>query len=253
MGNSAQKLTWKLVKGIGHRFLGGIGVAMAGIGLDASIAKAAPLLQEVGDGATQQLWPVLLPLATAAIGVERAVEIVWNYIEWTLLSTKRWDVADLKSARYTEFKSGTSLLLGVIMGILVSNYTGMRLFDYLRPIVPTFLDGVPALWDVIITGVIIGAGAKPAHDILGIITQFKNFLGNSAIHQRESAANALAEGVLKLAQSEAQSMVEVPGIGPARISAQAATRGMPSEPGDAAAPESETKRYVETLRRHTAY
>ncbi|MCB0092601.1 MAG: hypothetical protein KDE54_32160, partial [Caldilineaceae bacterium] len=37
---------------------------------------AAPMLQDVATGASEGIWPVLLPLSTAAIGVERTIEIV---------------------------------------------------------------------------------------------------------------------------------------------------------------------------------
>ncbi|MEZ4663051.1 MAG: hypothetical protein R2911_36345 [Caldilineaceae bacterium] len=39
---------------------------------------AAPVLQEAATDASTGVWPVLLPLSTAAIGVERATEIIWN-------------------------------------------------------------------------------------------------------------------------------------------------------------------------------
>jgi len=234
---------------------GAIGTAL----LIDKIAIAAPILQDVTVSSGTNIWSVLLPLATASIGVERATEIVWNYVEWLMLSSKRWLPANLKSAQYMQFKSGSSMLLGVVIGILVSNYTGMRLFEYLSEWVPTFLAGVPSVWDVIITGLIIGSGAKPAHEILGIITQFKHFLGNSAIMQRESAGAALAEGVLKLAESESKMMIDVPGVGPSRLpSPQSAmapggleSMGEDGEGAEELAP-SRTARYVEILHNATA-
>lgn len=203
---------------------------------------------------TTGIGPALMPILTASVGVERAIEIIWNYLEWALLSFLGWSPEQLKSPQYLQFKSGTSLLFGVILGILVANFTNIQLFAFLRPTVPGLLDNLPATWDLLITGFIIGAGSKPAHDILGIITQLKNFLGTSAIRQRESAAAALAEGVLKLAQSEAQAMVDVPGVGPARVPMGASTRGLGRDEEDAAAaPEqSATERYIEILRSRTA-
>lgn len=182
-------------------------------------AQAAPIFQEEAGAAGGALWPVLLPLVAAAIAVERVVEVIWNYGDWMLLNVRGWKPGDLKSNQYMQFKSGTSLVLAVVLGILISNYTGMRLFDYLRPLAPRFLESVPAVWDVLITGFIIGAGTKPVHDLLGIIAETKNLLGNSAVRQREAAGAALAEGVLKLAQSDAQALIDVPGVGPARIAA----------------------------------
>lgn len=235
---------------------GAIGAAL----LFDKAAIAAPVLQDVTVSNGTNIWSVLLPLATASIGVERATEIVWNYVEWLMLSSKKWMPANLKTAQYMQFKSGSSMLLGVVIGILVSNYTGMRLFEYLSGWVPTFLDGVPSVWDVLITGVIIGSGAKPAHEILGIVTQLKHFLGNAAIMQRESAGAALAEGVLKLAESESKMMIDVPGVGPSRLpSPQAAMApgGLESMDGEGMeevreAASSRTARYVDILHNATA-
>jgi hypothetical protein len=145
------------------------------------------------------------------------------------------------------------MVLGVILGILVANVLSLQLFAFLAPTVPGFLANVPATWDLLITGFLIGAGSKPAHDILGVITQLKNFLNTSAIRQRESAAAALAEGVLKLAQSEAQAMVDVPGVGPSRLPMGSSRGGLAQETEDAETPEqSATERYIEILHRRTA-
>ena len=202
---------------------------------------------------TTGIGTILVPILTASIGVERAIEIIWNYLEWILLSFGRWQADQLKSPQYLQFKSGTSLVFGVILGIIVTNFTGIRIFELLRPTSAGLLDNMPVTWDVLITGFIIGAGSKPAHDILGIITQLKNFLGTSAIRQREAAAASLAEGVLKLAQSEAQAMVDVPGVGPARIPMGPSSRGFPGEEEETETDEkSATERYIEILRSRTA-
>jgi len=202
---------------------------------------------------TTGILPALTPLLTAAVGVERAIEIIWNYVEWALLSFLGWQPDQLKSPQYLQFKSGTSMVLGVIIGILVANFMALRLFAFLGPTVPGLLDNVPATWDLLITGFLIGAGSKPAHDILGVLTQFKNFLGTSAIRQRESAAAALAEGVLKLAQSEAQAMVDVPGVGPARLPMGGTARGVSTEDESEDAEEiSATERYIALLHNRTA-
>ncbi|MFN8487201.1 MAG: hypothetical protein U0350_06375 [Caldilineaceae bacterium] len=229
--------------------LGSIGIALL---LSTSIVMAAPLTQDAIANDTSSTWSVLAPLLIAIIGVERAIEIIWNYLEWLLLGVGKWQAAQLKSASYLQFKSGTSLVVGVILGILLANYTGMHLFDALKPLNPIFLAGMPAAWDVLITGFLIGAGAKPIHDLLGVITQLKNFLSSSAMHQREAAGAALAEGILKLAQSEAQAMVDVPGIGPTRLpSGPGNLQGLGAEEatnGD----KSPTEKYIELLHGRTA-
>ena len=229
--------------------LGCIGVALL---CHTTSVLAAPLAQDAATGDPTSAWSVLAPLLIAIIGVERAVEIIWNYLEWLLLGVGKWQAAHLKSAAYGQFKSGTSLVMGIILGILLANYTGMHLFDALRPLNPVFLAGMPAAWDVLITGFLIGAGAKPVHDLFGVITQLKNFLSSSAMHQREAAGAALAEGILKLAQSDAQAMVDVPGIGPTRLPNSAGNlQGLGAEEatkGD----KSPTDKYIELLHGRTA-
>lgn len=219
--------------------------------LVADVALAAVPVQEEG-GSAPSIWLVLLPLLASATAVERVIEVLWNYIDWFLLNARDWQQTDLRSGAYTQFKSGTSLVLGIVLGILISNYTGMRLFDYLRPLTPRFLDIVPPVWDVLITGFIIGAGTKPVHDLLGIITQTKNLLGSSAVKQREAAGAMLAEGVLKLAQSDAQALIDVPGVGPARLAQPGQART--SEDGETLVQTpSSTEQYIRTIHARTTH
>ncbi len=185
----------------------------------ASPARAADGVQQQQQTGPLSLWPILLPLLASSLAIERMIELFWNYIDWYLLNGRQWEPAQIKSAQYVQFKSGTSLVIGVVLGIMISNFTGMRLFEYLRPLVPNFLGSAPGAWDVIVTGFIIGAATKPIHDFLGMLTETKNLLGYTAIKQREIAGAAVADSMLKIAQSEAQLMIDVPGVGPARLSA----------------------------------
>lgn len=229
------------------------GGLLVGIVLDTQTVFAVSLGQEEE---TQRILPVLMPLLTASVSIERAIEVIWNYMEWILLNSKRWQPADLKAAQYLQFKSGTSMLLGVIFGILVSNFTNMRFFAYMEPLVPNFLEDVPFSWDIVITGIIIGAGAKPAHEILGIITQIKNFFNNAAINQREAAGANFAAGVQRLSESEKQMMVDVPGVGRARLpSGSPVSMGAPMPRGEEGestdSDKSQVEKYREILQRVT--
>lgn len=227
----------------------GLPIAAAAAELAAAPAQGPPAQEAAGNPA---LWPVLLPLLAAAIAVERIIELIWNYIDWGLLNTRAWTPTDLRSSQYTQFKSGTSLVMGIVLGILISNYTGMRLFDYLRPLTPRLLEAVPPVWDVLITGFVIGAATKPMHDLLGIITQTKNLLGSSAAKQREAAGAMLAEGVLKLAQSDAQALIDVPGVGPSRLAAPGQGLREDGEDDMPASAFSSTDQYIRTIHERTA-
>lgn len=235
----------------GRRTLWASVAALVLMGLAAPIAAAAEVAQEA---AGPQIWPVLLPLLAAAASVERTVEVGWNYVEWALLRFVGWRPSDLKTASYAQFKSGTSLLAGVVLGIFVVNFSSMRLLAHLQPLIPTFFVGDATqmgIWDVLITGAVVGAGAKPAHDILGLITQLKNFTANSALKQREQAGAALAEGILKLGQSEAPAAynIDVPGMGPSTVGGSAATARsrMLEESGSRSAREVSIDRYARAI------
>ena len=209
-------------------------------------ALAAPLVQEEVVAPTHAAL-VVLAIVMVAIAVQLLIELVWNYTEWFLMNMRGWKASDIKSPQYQQFKSGTSLLVGAVLGVLVTNLTGMRLFQYFEPLLPAFVTGVPGAVDVLLTGLLIGAVTKPVHDIFALVAKLRDFLGNSAIRQRELASDALASGVLKLAQSEAQAVVDVPGIGTARIP-------VPGEQGDGeegSGDKSLTERYVDLLHNRT--
>lgn len=229
----------------------GLGAALLALTWPSQELLAASPAQEVAESSDPSLWMVLLPLLAASLAVERLIEVLWNYIDWMLLNTRGWEPANLRASQYTHFKSGTSLVLAVIIGVIIANYTGMRLFDYLRPLTPRLLESVPTVWDVLITGFVIGAATKPMHDFLGIITQTKNLLGASALRQRESAGAMMAEGVLKLAQSDAQALIDVPGVGPARLATGARRHG--DDDDEPLAPAiSTTDQYIRTIHERTA-
>jgi len=209
-------------------------------------ARAAPPQQPA---AADSIWPIVLAMAVAAFVVERVVELFWNIVEWALLSSKRWRPGDLKTAHYLQFKSGVSLLLGATLGVLVASALNLHLFAALELVAPGFTLNVPANWDVAITGLIIGVTAKPIHDLIELLAEFKNFLGNAAVRQREAAGAALADGVLKLAQTEAETMIEVPGMG--RIPLAANTGDSAGEPSPNAEATTPTDKYIDILRNRT--
>lgn len=218
--------------------------------LPTQVVLAQEGTQEAVEASSPTLWMVLLPLLAASLAVERLIEVMWNYIDWTLLNTRGWEPANLRASQYTHFKSGTSLVLAVLLGVIIANYTGMRFFDYLRPLTPRLLESVPAVWDVLITGFVIGAATKPMHDLLGIISQTKNLLGASALKQREAAGSMMAEGVLKLAQSDAQALLDVPGVGPARL-AKGGRRVDDDDDGPVSPTISTTEQYIRTIHERT--
>jgi len=207
-------------------------------------ASAAPAYQEPSS-AGPPLAPLLLALLAAAFLVERSVELLWSYSEWILLSSGRLQASALHSSNYVKFKIGTSVLLGGAAGVGLANLFTLHLFAALQPLTLGLIGPLPANWDVLLSGLIVGVLAKPVHDTVGILAAFKTFLEGAAVHQREAAGAALADGVLKLAQSDAQNMLEVPGAGPTRLTPSYGDE----EPTEKSI--SPTDRYLEILHRRT--
>src|SRR5690349_11144380 len=86
----------------------GLVFAVDALAISAKSLWAAPLLQDaaIAQQQTPSLWMVLFPLFAAALAVERLTEVLWNYIDWTLLNTRGWEPANLRASQYTNFKSG---------------------------------------------------------------------------------------------------------------------------------------------------
>ena len=80
---------------------------------DQSVAYAGPITQESMGG--NNIWTVILLVMTAATVVERATELIWNYIEWLLLNFRNVKPSTVRAPQYVQFKSGTSLLFGVVL------------------------------------------------------------------------------------------------------------------------------------------
>jgi hypothetical protein len=141
---------------------------LAGLGvLLPAAAHAAPAQQDAA--ASSDLWPLLLALLATAFAVERLLELLWNYLEWILLNTKRLHATDLKSAAYVKFKSGTCVLLGAIVGVGVAGLFTLHLLAALQPLALGFIGPIPANWDVVLSGIVVGVLAKPLHDGIGIL------------------------------------------------------------------------------------
>lgn len=232
------------------RFSGSGLVAVALATLTSFLATpvvAAPILQTSDDQPTYA-WLVVLAIILVAVAVQLLIEVFWNYLEWLLLNMGKWQPLQLRAPTYRQFKSGTSLLFGALLGVLVANFTGMRLFEYLQPLVPAFVTGVPQAIDVLITGLLIGAITAPVHDLFGLLTQFRNMATSNALKQRELAADALANAVLKLAQSEVQATVDVPGIGLTHLPTAAADGDTNDVAGEG---KSATERQIDLLHNRT--
>ena len=82
------------------------------------------------------VWPIFLAMLATAFGIERLIELMWNFGEWITLSTRRGRPADLKTASYLQFKSGVSVLLSAILGVILANMLNLHFFAALQQLAP---------------------------------------------------------------------------------------------------------------------
>lgn len=147
-------------------------------------------------------WPLVVPMVAASASIERVLEMSWNFIEWGLTGAGGWTAADLKSPAYQQFKSGVSLLVANVLGVSIASYTDVRMLTYLQPEALGLFDQIPISWDIILTGLLIGTGTKPVHDVLGLITRLKSLVGNLSSRQREQSGLFAADATARLLEQQ---------------------------------------------------
>ena len=180
------------------------GAALAAIlsFLWATRANAVASPQDFQFPVDQAAWPLAVPMVASSASIERVLEMSWNFIEWGLTGLGGWTAADLKSPAYQQFKSGVSLLVANILGVSIASYTDVRMLTYLQPEAFGLFDQVPVSWDIILTGLLIGTGTKPAHDVLGLLTRLKSLVGNLSSRQREQSGLLAANTAARLQEQQ---------------------------------------------------
>jgi hypothetical protein len=71
---------------------------------------------------------------------------------------------------YRSAKAATSIVLGLLLGVVVATLGQLQMFAMLG------IGSVPAPFDVFITGLVIGSGSYPVHSLVGILQQTKDTL-----------------------------------------------------------------------------
>ena len=71
---------------------------------------------------------------------------------------------------YRNAKAAASIVLGLVIGVIVSTLGQLQMFAMLG------IGSVPERFDVFITGLVIGTGSYPVHSLVGILQQTKETL-----------------------------------------------------------------------------
>ena len=196
----------------------GLGALLAFVSV--RTASAAPAAQTFPGSDAVEAWPVLVPMLAASASLERAIEVFWNLVEWFLLRVGGWQAADLKRPDYTQLKSGLSLIMAGVLGVAVTSYTDIRLLSYLQPQANGILDQVPVAWDVLLSGILLGTGTKPVHDLVGTLTRLKMLVGNLGLKQRERAGLFAADATYRMREAELHGTRSMAAHQPTRRTAQ---------------------------------
>jgi hypothetical protein len=90
------------------------------------------------------------------------------------------------SKNYTNAKAAVSIVLGLMLGVIISALAQLQMFALLG------VSTVPARFDVLITGLVIGSGSYPVHSLVGILQQGKDTLDSVKGYFNRSAPSGQA-------------------------------------------------------------
>lgn len=90
------------------------------------------------------------------------------------------------SKNYVNAKAAVSVVLGLMLGVIISALAQLQMFALLG------VSTVPARFDVLITGLVIGSGSYPVHSLVGILQQGKDTLDSVKGYFNRSAPTGQA-------------------------------------------------------------
>jgi len=90
------------------------------------------------------------------------------------------------SENYINAKAAVSVVLGLMLGVIISALAQLQMFALLG------VNTVPARFDVLITGLVIGSGSYPVHSLVGILQQGKDTLDSVKGYFNRSAPSGQA-------------------------------------------------------------
>jgi hypothetical protein len=140
------------------------------------VMQARQFLAEVADKYNEEMRNIQIGQATASeltASVQARMDDVNKMM--TLAQGRLEDAEDnlseaTSSETYINAKTAVSVVLGLMLGVIISALAQLQIFALLG------VDMVPARFDVLITGLVIGSGSYPVHSLVGILQQSKDTL-----------------------------------------------------------------------------
>ncbi|HXQ37939.1 MAG TPA: hypothetical protein VN843_28285 [Anaerolineales bacterium] len=134
---------------------------------------------EIGQGSVSQLTAAMKAKMDAIDGMMALAQGRLQAAEDTLSEAT-------SSENYINAKISVSVVLGLMLGVIIAALAQLQMFAMLG------VDIVPARFDVLITGLVIGSGSYPVHSLVGILQQGKDTLDSVKGYFNRSAPSGQA-------------------------------------------------------------
>lgn len=159
---------------------------------ETEVKQARQFLAQVADRYSAEMENIQLGnLSASALTAEMQARMdlanrMMNLAQQRLKDAEGNLAAVTSSHSYIRAKGAASIIVGLMLGVIVAAISQLQIFALLG------IDRVPARFDVLITGLIIGSGSYPVHSLVGILQQGKDTLDSVKGYFNRSAPEAQA-------------------------------------------------------------
>lgn len=159
---------------------------------ETEVSQARQFLAEVADKYNMEMGNIEIgqgPVSQLTATVQARMDAV---NEMMAMAQQRLKNAEDKlseatsSDNYINAKAAVTIVLGLMLGVVVAALAQLQMFATLG------VDIVPARFDVLITGLVIGSGSYPVHSLVGILQQGKDTLDSVKGYFNRSAPSGQA-------------------------------------------------------------
>lgn len=171
---------FNVIEGSWHTMVAYLGRGMRWLkSAEVEVKQARQFLAEASDKYNQEMQSLQIGQnSVAAITDTIRIKMEAANKMMTLAQKRLSDAEDnldsvTSSDSYISAKSAASILLGLMLGVVIAAIGQLQMFALLG------IAAVPARFDVLVTGLVIGSGSYPVHSLVGILQQGKDTLDSA--------------------------------------------------------------------------
>ena len=159
---------------------------------ETEVKQARRFLEEVADRFNAEMGNMEISRASVAQITADVKARIDALSAMMAMAQQRLDAAEGKLSEatsaesYIQAKTAVSVVLGLMLGVIIAAVAQLQMFATLG------VDIVPARFDVLITGLVIGSGSYPVHSLVGILQQGKDTLDSVKGYFNRSAPSGQA-------------------------------------------------------------